>query len=697
MRGIIREGFKLSENKAYEGMMTYGNGYMNIRGGFEFDSSHMKQTEKYMRFPDNVTLEKPKNGNGKWGIFVSGIVGSHPLLNEEMVNLPYFLGINIIIDDQQVEILDHIVDFSSTLHIDQGILSYRLTFLYDAELFTLESLRCADIKHKHYHHQEMRIETQSQKKIVLESFIDGGVTTNGYNHFVKNKSSYLEKGLDVCVETDLGQTIQIIQKIKTDGEKCYQRKRDGRISIFHLLGPSKEIIKDTFISTSRECTSCEIENYCFDKNEQKRLWGDIWKEMDVIIKGDEVLQDKVRYSIFHLFRSKKAGDEFVAIDAKGVAGEAYFGHYFWDTEIYLLPFYLYTNPDMAKELLMFRVHTLQQAKENAKAYGYRGAKYPWESSISGKEQCSNWQYKDLEIHVSFDIAYGMYQYYKVTGDWQTMERYFLEVLIEVSTFIVDRSYVDEEGAVHINGVMGPDEYLAFTNDNAFTNHTAKFVLKKTVELMKHFNRNDERQKVFETTAAHMTLHCDDEKKLVWQCQDFEKLEEIDFDKVWLDRNQPFGRFISQEKNYRTKALKQGDVICLHYMFEKDYDEVYVRNALDYYEPLTTHDSSLSYIIHSILFAKTGDLQRSYRFLTKSMDIDFGCLGAGEGIHIANCGGVYQSVLYGLCGLVNPMFTDKLEFYPNLPSSIQKIETKIKYKGKSYKIKITQKDVCVEEE
>ncbi len=679
--------------KPYEALMSIGNGYLTIRSSFEFDVEFNKQDDLYMRFPDNVTLEKPRNVYGKWGTFISGVVGQHPLLNEEMVNLPYFLGFNIYDKDKKVDILNNVKSFSQKLNIKNAIYEYELVFLHEDEEIKIFSKRVCDRANLNYTYQEILLETTSNKTFVLESFIDASVTTNGYNHFVERKLDFKENIKYVMVKTDLGSRIDILQKDISSGKFLESRQNDNRNSIFYEFNKSVSLVKNTFVKTNRDNILEQIKDYTFDLVAHEKLWNDCWEVSDVSIEGDEKLQKYTRYAIYHLIRSKKIGDEFVAIDAKGVCGEAYFGHYFWDTEIYLLPFFLYTNPQQAKELLMFRYNTLESAIENAKSYGYKGAKFPWESSLSGKEQCSNWQYKDFEIHISFDIVYAMYQYYKLTNDKDTMKEKFIKVMIEICGFICSRGSFGKDGKYHLKGVMGPDEYLAFTDDNAFTNYMAKFALEKTIELLKEFNLECSQLAIFEDTASKFYLPIDDDKKLIWQCEGFDNFEEIDYDKIWLNKNEPFGRFISQERNYRTKALKQGDVTCLHYLFEDDFDKDYLKNAMDYYLPITTHDSSLSYIIHSVLFSRLDNMEEAYEYFMKASSIDFEKLDCGEGIHIANCGGIYQSVIYGFAGLKSPMFSEKLEFKPKLPRSVTEIKFKINFQNKLYGI--TVKADCVE--
>ncbi len=699
MRSLRNDLFNLDTIKSFEGLMCNGNGYMSLRASFEFDRSEAPQNEKYMRLPDNVTLEKPRNLFGKWGTFIPGVTGVHPLLKEEMVNLPYFLGWNLYIDGEKISLGSSVVHFFQQLNFDDGSYEYQLSFYHHGELFTIESFRVADIVYKHYYHQEVKIVTESSKVISFESFIDGSVTTNGYNHFVEQNYNFSGNSSILKVCTDTGSIVDIDQVVLTQATPHKKVVENNRISRFYTFEKIGVFQKNTFIKTNRDSVSSNINNYVYDSNLQYSKWSSVWDRIDIQIDGDDRLQDAMRISLYHLYRSKKSHDSTVSIDAKGVAGEGYFGHYFWDTEIYLFPFFLYTDPDAAKELLLFRYHTLKSAQENARTYGYLGAKYPWESSISGKEQCSNWQYSDHEIHVGFDIVYAIWQYYQVTGDSSSMKEYFIDIMLEVSRYIVSRVFLDKDGVYHLKGVMGPDEYLPFTDNNAFTNYMARFSLIKSVEAIRTFGINSADQLDVETflrVANGLKIPIDYKNQFIWQCDNFDQFEDINFEEFWLDRNQPFGRFISQEKNYRSKALKQADVITLLTLFEEDFDRGFIKNCLEYYLPLTTHDSSLSYTTHSIMFSKLKETESAYEYLSKAVDIDIHKHGAGEGIHIANCGGIYQSIIYGFSGLINPMHTEKLKFRPAMPRHIERIAYKLFYKGKLFAVEIKNNQVKLQE-
>ncbi|MCR5756003.1 MAG: glycoside hydrolase family 65 protein, partial [Acetatifactor sp.] len=444
-----------------------------------------------------------------------------------------------------------------------------------------------------------------------------------------------------------------------------------------------------------------------------KVWEKKWAETDIKIVGDDAAQLAIRMAAYHLNRADHEDDPRVAICAKGYAGEAYCGRYFWDTEINMLPFFIHTNPKGARNLILFRFKTLEGAKRNAAGYGYSGARYAWESSVTGEEECACWQYADHEIHVTADIIYAMMHYVRATGDYEFIDRYGLEIMVETARYWVERVDRDKEGVFHLLGVMGPDEYLPMTKNNAFTNRMVKFALTMTVKYLEQFrerNASGYRELVEKTALTDRMIEhfkevrdnirtpYDKETKIILQSDDFEEYADLDFDAIWKDRSRCFGEFISQEKNYRSKALKQADVLEMMMLYPEDFTEEQLADNYDYYEPITTHDSSLSAAVHGILAAQLGRMDEAERFLQKVIDIDMSEAkrGAEEGIHIANCGGIWQMIVYGFAGLKSAMWSDEINLNPHLPSCWESVEIPLKWHGKQYHITVNRNGCkCVE--
>lgn len=713
---LCQKKYSPETNKHYEGAFTQGNGYVNIRASFEEDLPGESQTERYWRLPANVTLEKIRNPVSKWGIYVPGIYGMHPILGEEIVNLPYLLGINIYCKEEKFSMRDSVYhSFEKTLDAGHGILKRRLTWITKQGDIRLTWMRYPSMEQPHMIVQQLVFETETDMELVVESFIEGDVTTNGYQH-ITDCHSEMQGGLTQYIKLDSGQLVgmRCISHSLGEADTSAYKQSGGRIKeVKKITVRARQPItyqKFGFIVTSidENASGTEKERLAQMEREllahkpsskrQEEIWDSLWEKAGVEIEGDDHLQQCLNFSIYHLLRSANCSNS-VAIDAKGFAGEAYFGHYFWDTEIYLLPFYNAVWPEQAKRLIQFRYKTLNGARENAKRYGYPGARYPWEACATGLEQCSNWQYADLEVHVTADVVYGIWQYCTMTGDMEFLMGKGLEIMVETARFWAARVSRQEDG-IHLNGVMGPDEYLPFTNDNAYTNKMVCFALEKTATILKSAPKDrwqelgvtEKERKEFQNISKALVIYKDAERSLIWQCQDFEKFETIDFNKVWKDRTKPFGSCISQEQNYRSKALKQADVATLLYLFWEEFNQETIASCMAYYEPLTTHDSSLSYIVHSLIYSRLGELEKSFEFMEKSMDIDWGSNGAAEGIHIANAGGLWQGVIKGIGGFQGIEEHGRPVVEPKLPKHITKLTYRLCTNSIWYRVAVSQQGV-----
>lgn len=724
---INEKDFDLSKNKHYEGAFTQGSGYLSVRGSFEEGLQCAVQDEEYIRMPANVTLEKQRSPISKWGTFIPGIVGNHPVLKEEIINLPWFLEFMIFFDGEKLDMANSCIkEYNRYLDMKDGVL-YR-SFIWNTKSgskLKLSYKRFISLYERNLCVQEIDAEVISgDGKLEFESGINANVRTNGYNHFRSNNSR-IENGKYILMETvvDTGRSIAEACAFHIPESCSYNFANESdRIYVkgsTNVNGGNKL----HFIKLSAICTSFDMEKkdpknrvvLCLKKLENipietiykrhEKIWNDKWNKSDIKIKGDDYSQIALRFSMYHLMRSNSEFDPRVAICAKGYAGEAYFGHYFWDTEIYLLPFYILTNPNAAKNLILFRYNTLKGARANARRYGYKGARYPWESSVTGDEECSNWQYADNEIHVTADVAYGLWHYYKATMDYNFLKDFAFEILIETSRYWMERTNRKNNKA-DISGVMGPDEYTAFSRNNAYTNRMVKFNLETAVnaaEIIKQNNEADYKKEAerlnltekelyeFKETAKALKIpECDG---LVLQSEDFMNFEDIDFNKVWINREKPFGHFVSQERMYRSKCLKQADVLAMMLLFPDDFTIDEINRAFDYYEPITTHDSSLSYVVHSIISNLTGKSDLAEKFFKKAVDIDLNPAkgGAAEGIHIANCGGLYQAVIYGFAGLKDVMWSDELKLKPHLPDKWESLEFNIIWKKELYHVQIKKGD------
>jgi len=400
--------------------------------------------------------------------------------------------------------------------------------------------------------------------------------------------------------------------------------------------------------------------------------------------------------LFHLLRAHVADDPRVAIDAKGYAGEAYWGRYFWDTEMFLLPFYLYTDPARARTLVDFRIHSLNGARANAARYGYPGARYAWESDPAGNECCPNWQYADHEVHVTADVVYGLEHYARAAQE-DYLRGPAATVVVETARYWLQRLDRREgEDRFCLLGVMGPDEYTPITNNNSFTNVMVARALALAAEVGDAGDASPEERDAFAEAAEALHESRDETGELVLQCEGFDHLAEPRFDELWPDRTGTFAARVSQERLYRSKCIKQADVLMLMMLFPDRYDHAETRRAWDYYVPYTTHDSSLSAGVHAIVAARLGLIDAAWRFWEKGrrIDLDVKQGGAAEGIHIASAGAVWQMALFGFAGMRTAMQADVLTLDPRLPDAWSRLAFPIVWKSIPAYVEITAAGVTV---
>lgn len=732
---IVEEKYSADTNKHFEGLFTQGNGYMHVRGSFEEGLEGSLQEEEYLRMPANVTLEAPRHKKTKWGTFVPGIVGEHPLLKMEIINLPYFLELKLSVDNEKLDMeQSKVMDYKRWLDLRDGCLHRYFIWETKAGLqLKLEYLRFISKADKHLCLQQVHIQALAGEGILsMEGCINSEVRTNGYNHFKSVRTAIVDnRYVRTETMTDGRNCVLMMSRMDTSNEVIMDNVKESQKVMLQgrkqvKAGDSFTIRKVTSVVTDRDGEKNSLENrakkYLEDIDEQGyeelykrhlRAWAEKWKTTDIKITGDAATQLALRTSIYHLIRSNSEEDPRVAICAKGYAGEAYFGRYFWDTEINMLPFFIHTNPQAARNLIMFRYNTLEGAKKNARNYGYNGARYAWESSITGEEQCPCWQYGDHEVHVTADIIYAMVHYVNATGDIEFIYKYGIEMMVETARYWVQRVDWNKNGYYELLGVMGPDEYLPMTRNNVYTNRMVKFSLDKTLEYLELLQSQYETEyleikhrlgltaeeiETLKQVNDKLKLTYNENSMIISQSEDFESYADLDFNAIWTDRSKPFGNFISQEKNYRSKALKQADVLEMLLLFSNEFTSLQLSYNYDYYEPMTTHDSSLSAAVHGILAAWMGRLDEAEKFLKKVVDIDLSLekKGAAEGIHIANCGGLWQMVVYGFAGLKSAMWENEIKLEPHLPERWEKVEIPIQWKGKQYVIIVTHKNYAIHE-
>ncbi len=694
----IREASYSAETaKAYEGLFTQGSGYLHVRGSIEEHFSDTPQNVTYTRMPANVTSEKFPETKAKWGTYVPGVYGKHPLLNWELINLPWFLEIGPTVAGERLDMeKSRIEGYTRELDLASGTLRRSLVWQTESGEIEVTFERFASAERKHVFVQRVTLSSKSAIEVVISGGIDSDVRTNGYDHFTAVELREFEgSGVECSVTTDGGDTVRTVSRFTApDADwKATIEPRRATLSSCLLIpaGGTLTVEKRTAVTTSRDIDLVdagdvlrEVAGMSFEQlaDENQLVWDERWRNSDVRIDGDPEGQLAMRTSLFHLHRCHVPDDDRVAIDAKGYAGDAYFGRFFWDTEIYLLPFFLYTDPDRARTLVDFRVRTLPGARDNAADYGYPGARFPWESDSFGRESCSLWQYRDHEIHVTADVVYGMVHYAVATQTPGFLVGDAADVITDTARYWIARMdrRPDEEHP-SILGVMGPDEYSPITSNNSYTNRIVSLNLAIAAQVGQATGVAEEECAAWAEAARALPV-LQDENGLTMQCEEWEHFAEPDFERFWLDRSKTFAAQVSQERLYRTKCLKQGDVTMMMVLFPRDFTDEEAKIAWDYYLPYTTHDSSLSAGTHAILACRLGLSEEAWKFwrMSSGIDLDIKHGAVAEGIHIASSGANWQIAVNGFAGMASAMETTTLTFNPKLPAAWTRLAFPVVWNG-----------------
>lgn len=437
---------------------------------------------------------------------------------------------------------------------------------------------------------------------------------------------------------------------------------------------------------------------------QKGYWAGYWAVSDIEIEpasDDEKTvaavaaeQQGVRFCSFQLAQTYNGGSMRHNIGAKGLTGEAYNGHAFWDTESCCLPFYLFTNPEAAKDLLLFRYNTLPMARERAKMLDCRGACYPI-ATLNGDEACNLWQHASLQLQPSTAVAYGIWHYVHLTDDLPFLWTYGAEMLLEIARFLRSRvARGSRTGLYGFFGVMGPDEFHMMVNNNAYTNYMGKRTLEYAADALDRMQA--ERPAEYAALAKKTSL-CDseladwrqvaenmflpqDETGLIEQHDGFFDLPHTDIAAV-PQSEFPLYEHWSYDRIYRTDMIKQPDVLMMLYLYNSSFSRSVKEVNYSYYQPRTIHESSLSPAIHSILAAELDRMDEAvdlFGFATR-LDLDNYNCNTREGLHITSIAMAWANIVYGFAGLRSD--GDRLSFAPHLPERWQRLSFSLTYKGR----------------
>jgi len=593
-----------------------------------------------------------------------------------------------------------------------------------------------------------------QVYLEIRSGLNGQMTNSGAQHFLEGEKRIFDKQYVQMLQKTTESSIDFVHSCnhsfhdsEIKPESRFEMDRRKVLMVFAAqLDADQEIkmLKTSSIYTSRdldtsgkgveeirELAIAQLKSYetqSFDSllAASAKVWEDYWNRIDIEIESDDDYnQLAIRFAQYHLLCMTPRHDPRMGIGAKGLSGEGYKGHSFWDTEIFMLPFFSYSLPEIARNLLEYRFNTIGGARKKAKENGYQGAMYPWESAWADDGEVTPvWGAADIltgkatkiwsgfiEQHITSDVAFGVWQYYMITRDEAFMEEMGYEILIDTGIFWSSRLEWNEDSqAYHINNVVGPDEYKEHVNNDAFTNHTAQWCMENALSFYEHIKANkpevykrlnqklnlDSQIPTIESRIKKLYIPQANPEGVIPQDDQYLSLQKIDLSKY---KKQEHVGSIFRDYNLdqinKIQVSKQASVVMLMYLLEHKFSHDIKEANYHYYEPLTLHDSSLSLSTHAILAADIDDLELSYRLFRRAAEIDLGpnMKSSDHGIHSASLGGLWQIIVNGYVGA--RMIDGNLRIQPKLPKSIQSIRCSIVWNGVPLRIKVTRDEIYLE--
>lgn len=674
-----------------ETLFSTANGYLGVRGNLE----------------EGV----PENYSSIRGVYLNGVYGYVPIeygencygfpqRGETIINLFDAQGITLKIDDDLFSIFSGIVHSSERcLDIEKGVSKRRIDWSSPkGHHLIIEITRMTSFDIKELFVIDYRVTSINYTgPIEIFSTVEGDVK-NFSDENDPRVASHEKKHLylsqitadPIMLQGHVHETdIMVTLKVKHEPSLSCRVVDDKVIGhLTHRIEESQsfQLLKYCVYTDSRQ-------SYCPDINDiveqgieslyQRQIddLNEFWSVAKISVDGEASVEEGLNYNSYQLLAS--AGKDGLSnIAAKGLSGEGYEGHYFWDTEIYMLPLFSMTCPKVARELLYYRYQTLKDGYKEGRALGHDAPKVPWRT-ISGVESSPYYPAGSAQYHINADVAYAFIQYYLLTGDDEMMRDFGFTYLYETAKLWIEVGH-EYKGMYMIHGVTGPDEYTALVNNNYYTNAMAKYHLEWVVKLSKKFDVSLPLLTKMQKIAEMMYLPYDKELNIHLQ------------DDACLSRK-PWNFEASRDKHplllyyhplyiYRHQVLKQADTVLAHFLLDEKDEEI-MRHSYEYYEAITTHDSSLSYCVYGMMATRLGYIEEGYEYFKKSIRLDLDDLHGNtkDGLHVANAGGAYMFVPFGFGGL---RIKETLILNPVLPKAWKGYSFKFLYKNQIITVSVS---------
>ncbi|MGK9173422.1 glycoside hydrolase family 65 protein [Yokenella regensburgei] len=710
---LTEPAFCLHSLNKYASLMTTGNGYMGIRATHE--EAYTQQTR---------------------GMYLAGLyhrAGQDE--STELVNLPDVVGMELTLNGEVFSLQRGVIEsWRRELDVATGELSRAVIWQSpDGARFALESRRFASVEKLPLLALEVSITPlDADASISITTGIDATMTNHGRQHLdevqVRVFGQHLLQGIYRTQDGRNDVAISSYCHLDGDVQRSFTAKERRLLqhnSVHARAGQRITLQKINWITwTEERLVSVETwgkqslakleasvqQGYDALLEESANNWGEWWKRSRVEVTSVAATRDQqaLDFALYQLRAMTPAHDERSSIGAKGLTGEGYKGHVFWDTEVFLLPFHLFTRPDIARRLLRYRWHNLSQAREKARRNGWQGALFPWESARSGEEETPEFAAINIrtglrqkvasaqaEHHLVADIAWAVVSYWHATGDMGFMAHEGMALLLETAMFWISRA-VMVKGRLEIHDVIGPDEYTEHVNNNAFTNYMAYYNVEQALWFARFLKCSDE---AFIHRAGHFLQHLwrpePGEDGILPQDDAFLSKPTIDLAKYKANAGkQTILLDYSRSEVNEMQILKQADVVMLAYMLPEQFSRQACLANLRFYEPRTIHDSSLSKAIHGIVAARCQEREMSYRFWQEGALIDLGVdpHSCDDGIHAAATGAIWLGAIQGFAGV--SVRHGELHVDPVLPVHWQSLRFPLCWQNSDLLITINETEIRI---
>jgi kojibiose phosphorylase len=713
---LTEDRFDPARQHHQETIFNIGNGYLSTRGAFE---------EGYP--------------GDRRATFIHGVFDAAPIVYTELANASDWLPFTVLLDGERFSLADGTLEsYRRALDLRTGLLERTVRWRSPSgHCATLTFQRFASLADPHTLFIRCRVIPEFAGALEFRLALNGNTDNEGLVHwrwlgqgrrdgavFLHNRTrvSQIDVACAMRLEVPEGQVVS---------EAFWDVENTPTLASAFRAAPGQAVTVDKFvaIATSRDTygdTSGPVElalervqaarSFPAALQANARAWEQEWERADVVIEGDEEAQISLRFNLFQLLVAAPRGDDRVNIGAKTLSGFGYRGHCFWDTEVFMLPVFIYTAPHIARNLLNYRCRNLPGARQKARLNGFEGAQFPWESAGTGEEVTPAWVpywadptklvriwTGDIEIHISADIAYAAHRYWQVTGDDEWLIDKGAELILDTARFWATRAEWDpEKGCYEYNDVIGPDENHEHVDNNAYTNRMAQWNLQtaldlldwlktrapaKAGELTEKLDLTPQRLERWRDVIARIFLAVEP-SGLIEQFEDYFALKDVDLAAL-EPRDRSVQTIFGIEGANQIQVIKQPDVLMLLNLLRPHYSAETLRINYDYYTPRTdlTFGSSLGPSIQAILDCEMGRPDVAYEHFILSARADLRDVrgNAGDGIHGASAGGTWQAVVFGFAGLkITP---EGWTTEPRLPSHWKRVKFSFYYRGEKQEVEI----------